>query len=48
MDEGAHLARLLLFDVIQRIEILDFAGETDREILRVKFFDVVRAILSLA
>ena len=46
MNESAHLARFLLFDVIQGVEVLNFAGEADRKLFRVKFSDVIRATLT--
>src|SRR6185369_3992886 len=44
LNESAHLARFLLLDIVQRIEVLDFAGEPHRKLLGVKFFDVIRAV----
>src|SRR6266550_4874711 len=42
MNESAHLARFLLLDIIQRIEVFDFAGEPNRKLCGVKLLDVIR------
>ena len=47
MNESAHLARFLLFDIVQRIETFYFAGEADRKLLSVEFLDIIRATLAL-
>src|SRR5215831_4753706 len=46
LDEGAHLARFLLLDVVQRIKVFDFAGEPNGKLFSVKFFDVIRAAVA--
>src|SRR5436189_1318189 len=43
LNESAHLARFLLLDVIQRIEVFDFTGKPNGKLFGVKFFDVIRA-----
>src|SRR4029079_7796490 len=43
LDESAHLAGVLLFDIVQRIEVIDFASELNRELFGVEFFNVIRA-----
>src|ERR1043166_8653943 len=47
VNESAHLARFLLFDIVQRIKVFDFAGEPNRKFFGVKFFDVIRATAAL-
>src|SRR6266481_6106676 len=47
VNESAHLARFLLLDIVQRIEVFDFTGEPHRESFGVKFFDVIRATATL-
>src|SRR5688572_19047607 len=46
MNKGAHLARLFLFDVIKRIEVLDFAGKFNRKLLDVESLNAIRAALT--
>src|ERR1041384_2341541 len=48
MNESAHLARFFLLDIVQRIKVFDFAGESNRESFGVKFFDVIRATAALS
>src|SRR3954466_8615029 len=43
LNESAHLARFLLLDIVQRIEVFDFAGEPNRELFGVEFLYVIRA-----
>ena len=47
MNERAHFARFFLFNVVERIEILYFAGEATGEPFRVEFLDIVRATSAL-
>src|SRR5712671_4008956 len=47
MDKGAHLAGFLLFDIVQRIEILYFAGESGGKPGGVELLDIVRSTLAL-
>src|SRR5947208_14038373 len=46
VNEGAHLAGFLLFDVVERIEILYFAGEPGGKPVSIELFDIVRATLA--
>src|SRR3712207_7490353 len=43
MDEGAHLARLLLLDELERVEVLDLGRDLHRELLGVELPDVIDA-----
>jgi hypothetical protein len=47
LNEGAHLARLLLLDVFQGIEVFDFAGESDRKLFCVELFNMVRTTATI-
>ena len=47
MNKGAHLARLLLLDVFQWIEVFDFTSESDRKLGGVKFLNVIGATASI-
>ena len=47
MNEGAHLARFFLFNVVERVEILYFAGKATGELFGVEFLDIVRAAAAL-
>src|SRR5262245_57929857 len=41
LNEGAHLARLFLLDVFQRIKVFDFAGKFNRKLLSVELLYIV-------
>src|SRR5258705_6533663 len=47
MNKGAHLARLLLCDEFQGVEVFDLAGKFDRKPLDVKLLDVVSATAAM-
>ena len=47
VDEGAHLAGFLLFDVVERIEILYFTGKPGGKPVSIELLDIVRATLAL-
>src|SRR5258708_24294340 len=47
MNKGAHLARLLLCDEFQRIEVFDLAGKFDGKPLDVKLLDVICATATM-
>src|ERR1044072_8708063 len=44
--QSAVIDRFLLLDIVERIETLNFAGEADRELFRIKLLDVIRATLA--
>ncbi len=46
MDEGAHLAGFLLFDIVQRVEIFYFAGKSGGKPGSVELLDIVRSTLA--
>src|SRR6266550_7613884 len=39
LSEGAHRERFFFLDVVERIEVLNFAGEANWELTRIKFGD---------
>src|SRR5260370_35838669 len=47
MNERAHLARFFFFNVVERIKILYFAGESRGEPFSVELLDIVRAASAL-
>ena len=46
MNKGAHLARLFLFDVIQRIEVFNLTGKLHGKLLDVESLNAIRAALT--
>src|ERR1051325_6693441 len=46
VDEGAHLAGLLLLDELERVEALDLGADLDGELLGVELLDVADAALT--
>src|SRR5258706_9778944 len=46
MDKGAHLPGFLFFDIVQRIKIFYFAGESGGKPGSVELLDIVRSTLA--
>src|SRR4051812_19659561 len=47
MNKGAHLARLFLLDVIERVEIFNFGSKLNRKLFRIELLDIVHAAATL-
>ena len=45
MNKSAHLARLFLLDVVERVEIFDLGGEADGKLFDIELLDEVHPAL---